>query len=102
MGRFKAKKIIIRRLPEVVIIFYSKEAIYVFPRGCGRGSLFHRWFAPKGSYGASWQPFRRKLMRYKHLDLARCHEIANAHDVVYVGTDRKPQLNEKDIKFLDK
>lgn len=102
MSRFKACKILVRRLPDVVIVFYNKESIYCFPRGYSNGTIFHRWFAPKGTYGASWQPFRRKLLRYKHLDMAKCHELAQYHGVLYVGTDRAPQLKGKTIKYLDK
>lgn len=101
MGRFRADKVIIRRLPEVVITFYSRESIYVFPRGAHNGAIFHRWWAPRGSYCGGWQAFRRKLYRYKHLDLAKCHELAHYHEVLYVGTDRPPKLHQKSIKYLD-
>lgn len=73
----------------------------MFPRGYANGSIFHRWFSPKGGYMNAWQPFRRKLLRYKHLTLARCHELADYHGVLYVSTDRKPKLDEKKIKYLD-
>lgn len=101
MGRFKVQHVLIRRLPDVVIVFYNRETIYCFPRGYSNGTIFHRWFAPRGSYVNSWQPFRRKLLRYKHLDIAKCHELADEHGVLYVGTDRGPNLKNKDIKYLD-
>ena len=102
MGRWRAEAVIVRRLPEVAITFYDRETIYVFPKGAGVGSIFHRWFAPRGSYTGGWEQFRRKLLRYKCLDLARCHELAEEHGVLAVGTDRTPKLKEKRIKFLDK
>lgn len=99
MGRFKADKIIVRLLSEVAITFYDKETIYVFPKGCGNGTIFHRWFAPRGSYGNGWSQFRRQLLRQRHLDLARCHELADRYGILYVGTDKPPKLNPEDIKY---
>lgn len=101
MGRFKAKAILIRRLPEVTITFYSRESIYVFPKGYANGTIFHRWHAPLGSYTGGWQQFRRKLLRYKHLNIADCHRLADQHGILYVGTDRPPKLEEKPVKYLE-
>lgn len=101
MGRFKADKIIVRRLPEVVITFYDKETIYSFPRGFANGTIFHRWFAPRGSYSNGWSQFRRQLLRQRHLDMARCHELADKYGILYVGTDRPPKLKLEDIKYRD-
>lgn len=102
MGRFMSEKVIVRRLAEITIVFYDKESIYAFPKGCASGTIFHRWYAPKGTYVKQWAPFRRKLLRYKRLNIAKCHELADYHGVLYVGTDRTPKLNKKAIKYLDK
>ena len=101
MGRFRAKKIIIRRLPWVVITFYDWKTIYVFPKGYANGTIFNRWFAARGSY-REWAAFRRKLLRYKHLDIAKCYELAEYHGILAIGTDRPPKLEQKKIKYLDR
>lgn len=101
MGRFRAEAVLIRRLPEVVITFYDKETIYVAPRGCGNMMVFHRWFAPRGSYQSSWGPFRRQLLRQKHLTGARCCELADRYEVMHIGTDRGPKLKDKKVKYRD-
>lgn len=101
MGRFRAEAVLIRRLTDVVIVFYDRETIYVTPRGNARRALFHRWYAPRGSYQASWGPFRRQLLRQKRLDISRCYELANKYGVLYVSTDNAPKLSGKKVKYRD-
>ncbi len=101
MGRWRAEAVIIRRMPEVTITFFDRETIYAFPKGYANGTIFHRWYAPRGSYGRGWEQFRRKLLRYKHLDLAKCHELADEHGILYIGTDRTPKLKQKKVKYLE-
>lgn len=101
MGRFKAESVLIRRLPEVTITFYDRDKIYVAGRGSNRFSLFHRWYASLGSYQNNWKPFRRELLRQKNLNLYRCHELAQKYDVLYMSTDRPPELREKTIRYRD-
>lgn len=101
MGRFRAEAVLIRRTREVVITFYDKETIYVAPRGYANMTVFHRWFAPRGSYQSNWAPFRRQLLRQKHLNIAKCCELANRYGVLYIGTVRAPSLKEKNVKYRD-
>lgn len=88
MGRYRAEGIIIRELDEVKIIFWDSQTIYVYDHA-GRGIAFHRWFAPRGSYGEYWQAFRQRMMRGKGLTLAGCCGIATRYGVQTVGTYRK-------------
>ncbi len=101
MGRFRAEAILIRRLPETVITFYDKETIYVAQKGYYGWALFHRWFAPRGSYQDNWSPFRRQLLRQKRLTLLKCYELAERYDILHVTTSRAPKLNGKTIKYRD-
>lgn len=99
MAKFEKKRVIVRLLPGLVITFFDKETIYVFPRGQKNGTIFHRWVAPINTYTHCWEPFKRKLLRYKNLSLAKCHELAICHDVNFVGTDRKVKLNKKVVEY---
>jgi hypothetical protein len=55
--RFKAEGVIVRQVGDCRIIFKDRESIVVQP-GDGHNYYFHRWFAPKGSYGEYWADFR--------------------------------------------
>lgn len=96
MGRFKAKGTIVRELPDITIIFWDWKAIYVYDKQ-GHGVIFHRWFAPRGSYCGYWKDFRRKMLRYKHLNLLRCYEIAAEFDVQSIHTDRQLNLENRNV-----
>lgn len=102
MGRFKAEAVIIRHLQEVTITFYDKESIYVFPRGCGNGAVFHRWWSPKGYYTKHWKRFREALRYNKHLDMEACFRIASYYEVLHEPAYVPPKLNGKKIKYIYK
>lgn len=99
MGRFKAEAILIRRLPEVTITFWNKETIYICDEKNNTTSIFHRWFAPRGNYTAQWEPFRRKLLQYKQLNITTCFELALQHNIDYVSTGRKIKLDKKIVQY---
>lgn len=96
MGRFKAKGTIVRELPEVTVIFWDWKSIYVYDNR-GRGVIFHRWFAPRGSYTGYWRDFRRKMLLNKRLDLLRCYEIAARFDVQSIRTHRRLDLSGRKV-----
>lgn len=98
MGRFKADAIVIRKVERLTIIFKDHETIWVLPDNASHNIIFHRWFAPRGSYGSGWQDFRRKMFRNKRIDLPTCYRLAAKHDVQSVGTARSPNLEGKRIK----
>lgn len=98
MGRYVAKRIIIRELPELTIVFSGHHTIHVFPRH-GTAYLFHRWFCPRGSYRDCWEPFRRKLLRYRHLDMATCRRLAAQHDILVSSTGTPLDLSTKDVEI---
>lgn len=100
MGRFKAKAIIVRRLPEIEVIFWDAQSVYVYTLD-GKGVIFNRWFSARGSYGDYWQDFRRKMLRTKNLNLARCYELAASYDVLSIRTDRQLDLKGKKVDYRE-
>lgn len=85
---WKAEAVIVRELPEITIVFLNSESIYAFPKDGGRGSVFHKWWAPLGFYTAEWGDFRRKMLRNKNLTIRDCYRLANRHEVVAQSTGR--------------
>lgn len=82
MGRFKAKEQAIREFPWGTIAFLDSHRIEM------RYSLyvvqFHRFGAPKGDYGASWSPFRRRLWKYATLTPEKVFKLANQFEVQHL------------------
>lgn len=99
-GRYRAEKIIVRRTPELEIIFLNKETICVFPKH-GSGTQFHRWFAPRDSYEKGWKDFRDSLMRYKNLTYLRCFELAAKYEIQSVSARGHPELDESQVKEIN-
>lgn len=95
--RFKAQGVIVRTVGECRIIFKDKESIVVQPND-GHNYYFHRWFAPKGSYGKYWGDFRRVMLRNKNLGtLLECIFYANKFGVQIHRTDREIDLKGRKI-----
>lgn len=99
MAKFRAEGIIVRKLEKVEIIFYDSHSIYVYGRNNPTGVIFHRWYAPLGSYTDGWQDFRRKLLRYKKLDLNKCFELSHQHSVQSSGTGSRLDLKGKKVIY---
>ncbi len=97
MPRFRAEAITIRELESVHIVFKDKETIWVLPKNSSTNIIFHRWWAPRGSYTDGWQDFRRKMFRNKQIDLLTCYRLAAKHHIQSVGTQRTPHLEGKII-----
>lgn len=100
MGRFKADAILVRELPELTIIFYDRQSIYIYPKNQKFGSIFNLWFSHRGAYTEGWQDFRRRLMRKKHLTPTQCYELAIKYGVVGIGTDRRIDLTGKKVRIV--
>lgn len=97
---FCSDKIIVRLLPEITIVFYDRQTIYVYPKGFNNGTIFHLWGAPRWDYTRKWKPFRTRLLRKsKDMDIAMCHKLADYYGVVYVGTCRHLQYDGKIIEY---
>ena len=95
--RFQAEGVIVRQVGDCRIIFKDKETVVVQP-GDGHNYCFHRWFAPKGSYGLYWADFRRVMLRNKNLGtLLECIFYANKFGVQIHRTDRPVNLEGRKI-----
>lgn len=99
-GRFRAEKVIIRRLPDIEIIFLNKETICVFPAR-GSGTQFHRWFAELGSYDGGWRQFRDRMMKCKSLTYLKCFEMAAEYGIANVSARGHPELNDEEIEVRE-
>lgn len=99
MGRFQAEETIVRELRDIEIVFWDSQSIYVYERRSGRWVIFHRWFAPRGSYGEYWGDFRRKMLRYRGLDMAGCRRLAERYGVEVAGTDRPVKLEGRKVIY---
>ena len=81
MGRFRAEAVIVREVNDAVIVFYNKESIYVKNVANGQWTVFHRWFAPRGSYNDGWRQFRHLLLYEKKISYAHCYRLAFRWDI---------------------
>ncbi len=97
---FVANGVIVRHLGSITIAFKDKETIAVKVVGDKHNItyLFHRWFAPLGSYTGGWRDFRRKMLRNKNLDLLSCIFYAQKYDIQIHRTTRDIKLNGKIIE----
>ena len=96
---YKAEAVIIREVNGIKIVFYNKESIYV--RGArDEWVIFHRWFAPRGSYNSSWRGFRNKLLYQKRIDLRHCYHLAFQHDITIQMARKAPDLSKFKVKEI--
>lgn len=96
MGRFRAKAVMVRRVNDLEIVFYNRETIYV--GNMGKWYIFHRWFAPRGSYNGGWRQFRHLLLYEKGLDLTHCYRLAFLHDIQAQIAGAPPDLSKFKIQ----
>lgn len=100
MGRYTAKRVIVRELGKMVIVFWSRNAIYVYPDGVERqGYVFHIWYLPRGSYEIAWRPFRDLMLKDKKLDFIRCCQLANRYGVLVNGAVGRLDLRNRPLEI---
>lgn len=100
MGRYKAEHITIRRINGLEIVFRDRLSIYVRREGEKGYTVFHRWYAPRGSYTGGWSNFRQKLRRSRKLSLLSCFETAAQYDIQSLHTDRELKLEGEDVVYI--
>lgn len=100
MGRYKAKRIIVRKIGKMDIVFWSRNAIYVYPDGIGKqGYVCNTWYMPRGSYEALWRPFRDVMLKAKQLDFIRCCQLANRYGVFVSGAVGQLNLGNRPLEI---
>ncbi len=101
MRYFKAEAVIIKRVNNVEIIFWSKEEIYVRNTTTNQWTLFHRYFAPKGSYTGGWSQFRHLLLyEWDHLDYNHCYRIAFRWNILSQKVSKGPDITK--VKVVER
>ena len=90
---FRANAVIVREVNGLRIVFYNQETIYVQDEN-KQWTIFHRWFAPRGSYNAGWRPFRYKLLYQKKLDINHCYRLAFQHDISVQRAIHAPDMSK--------
>lgn len=95
---YKAKAVIVKdvRATKLKIVFYDARSIYVHDENVG-WVVFHKWFAPKGSYGA-WRNFRHLLLTEKKTDLYHCYRVAHRWGIASQCVKKCPDLSGLEIE----
>lgn len=93
MGRFRAEAVIVKRVNDLTIIFYDKENIYIKDAN-HEWTVFHRWFAPRGSYMGGWKQFRNLLLYEKRITFDHCYRLAFRWDIQSRANVRPPDLSK--------
>lgn len=99
-GRFRAEEITIRQVGQIEIIFWDKETIYVVDSRRAVRYIFHRWFAPRGSY-KNWQRFRQALWSSQHKQMAWYFEEAATWEIPFTTTTRPLDFCDKEIRRIE-
>lgn len=118
---FTAKGVIVRKLELLTICFKDKESIWVMDAK-GNWFIFHRWFAPLGSYTGvragepstvRWKDFRRKMLRTRFksgggsperrepIDINYCFKVANRFGVLSTSTHRTLDLKGRKVIYRE-
>lgn len=95
MGRFRAERVIVREIDGMEVIFWDGFSIYVTTSNITY--VFHRWYAPKGSYNA-WRKFRHLLMHRHHLTLGAACRLANRYGILATCSDAKLNWDGKRVE----
>ena len=90
---FSTDYVLVREVEELTIIFLDSHRIYIYPSE-GFGVLLQRYGEPKGDYRTRWRTLRRELLRYKHLTLTRCCELAERRGYYPISTTRRINLEK--------
>lgn len=96
MGRIRAQRVIVREVGEMDIIFWDGFSIYaITPK---LTYVFHRWYAPKGSY-RTWRKFRHLLMCRRHLTFDMACRLAARYDILAMRSDAKLNWKQKPVEI---
>lgn len=96
MGRFRAEAVVVRDVNGIRVVFYDRESIYLRDER-GNWTVFHRWFAPRGSYNGGWRQFRHLLLYEKNLTSRHCFHLAFRWDILSKSS-KEPDLSKFKIE----
>lgn len=100
MGRYKAERIVIKDLPELVIVFWDNSSVYVYPKNERQSVVvFHKWFAPRYTYTNGWRQFKDKLWHWRCGSMKKCFQMASNHGILYQVVVGKLDLREKPVEI---
>ena len=94
------KKVQMRKIDDLVIMFYDKRTIYV--KHHYGFTCYNRWWIKERGYSTTkWQPFSEALMRRrKHLTWGELNALAERYEIIVNGANGFPEVKEEDIKWL--
>lgn len=88
---------IVRELEgDLQVVFWDKYSIYASCHGARY--VFHRWYAPLGSYNA-WRQFRHLLLRRRNLTMRDIFELAESHGVLFKCAVGRLQWGRKPVEI---
>lgn len=94
MARYRQQELKVREFEDVTIVLpQDRERIWAYPKKGAGVILFHRFYAPLGSF-QPWHRFRKKLDENKNISLAACFRWADQHEIQHMVTTRAPSLEE--------
>lgn len=96
MGRFRAEAVTIRRVDDLTIVFYDHKNIFI-KDGRNGWTVFHRWYAPLGSYNGGWRQFRHLLLYERNITFNHCYRLAFRYDIQHMANVDGPNLDNKPI-----
>lgn len=91
------ERAIIKVCDDGILIFYDRSSIYLVSPDHPCAFVFHKWFAPLGTYDDSWRPFRQSLLNHKHLTASMVFQIAYQYGVLYRSTVGQIDLKNKPV-----
>ncbi len=82
---------VVRKVNNMVILFYDATTIYVKHRyGVNR---YDRWFVKqRGFYTKNWKPFRQYLIETLDLSMPYINSLAEKYEINIGWTDKMPDI----------
>lgn len=90
--------VLIRQVGKIRIVFFDSESVYLSVDGDSKSFIFHRWFAPRGTYN-DWKSFRSALRGSKHENIGWYFEEAAVWGIPSTMTTREIELEGKEVKI---
>lgn len=100
MGRYRAKRVIIKEMPELTLVFWDWSSIYARPKtGMRQWYVFHKYHAPLGTYTNSWRPFKRRLLKAKSITFNRCCQLAANYGILAKGAVGRLDFSKRAVEI---